>query len=1007
MHENFMKNQKGRRRFKILYCFLFVNFILITSAFAQRMVTGKVTSEDGAAGLPGVNVTLRSGNVGAMTDFDGNYSIEVPSDQAVLVFSYIGFATKEIVVGDNATVDVTLVEDISKLDEVVVVGYGTQSKRNITGAISSVNMEDANKNLPNVSVTQSLTGVAGVQFIGDGRPGQSGSILIRGQNSLSGDNNPLVVLDGIIFNGSLNDINPNDIETIDILKDASSAAIYGSRAANGVILVTSKQGSTAKPSVSLNMFSGLSESANQIKLLSPERYLERRLDWRRASGQEANPDNIDDYLSPVESENYLNGATTNPWDIVTQQGLLNSIDLNISGRSENVNYYLSSSFSDNKGLVFNDREKRSTFRSNVDVRLTDWIKTGINAIYTRRDLSGQQGSLRNAYRSSPFGTFFNEDGSPTQFPVPSEQAVTNPIWESSLTNNEDISNNLFTNFYAELNSALFGGNISYRLNFSPNLRWSHEYDYVRQDEYVDFNNTSASKFNRNNYDWLLENIVTYKKTLGTDHAFDLTLLYSRNHTESESTTAEADQLSIDGLGFNNLGLGTILTNSSFGQKTEGVSYMGRLNYQFLNRYLFTLTARRDGSSVFSTNNKYATFPSGAFAWIVSDEPFFNDDSFVNLLKFRLSYGAVGNQAISPYQSLSLSDTERYVFGDGGSSSIGVVTSSLGNSNLKWETTYTTNAAVDFNMFNGRIGGTLEFYDSKTQDLLVRRSIPVMGGYTSILTNIGETNNRGIEILLNTVNVKTDKFQWSSNINFSYNRNKIVELFGTDLDNDGKEDDSVANSWFIGQPINSYYDYAFDGIYQVGDSDIPAGSEPGFVRVKDINGDGDITPDDRTIVGSGENPKYVLGLRNTFNYGNLSLSIFVNSMLGWEAPFNLINPLVPDRSFNQIDAGWWTPENQSNNRPGLSYSNPLDTNWYLSRDFIRIRDVALGYEFEGKALEKLKLSSLRISLSGRNLYTFTDWLGSDPENGSGSLNEQGNDDIYPMPRTVSLGLNIGF
>ena len=312
------------------------------------------------------------------------------------------------------------------------------------------------------------------------------------------------------------------------------------------------------------------------------------------------------------------------------------------------------------------------------------------------------------------------------------------------------------------------------------------------------------------------------------------------------------------------------------------------------------------------------------------------------------------------------------------------------------------------MFNGRLGGTVEVYNSKTEDLLVRRSIPVMGGYTNILTNIGEVNNRGIEVLLNTINVKTDKFEWVSNINFSYNRNRIVRLFGTDLDKDGKEDDSVANSWFIGQPISSFYDYSFDGIYQQGDQDIPQGSQPGFVRVKDINGDGKITPDDRTVVGSGNNPDYVLGLRNQFRYGNLSLSIFVNSLLGWKAPFNLLKPGSVDRPFNTIDAGYWTPENGSNTRPGLAYTDPLSTNFYLSRNFVRIRDVSFGYEFDKKTTEKMKLSSLSLSISAKNLYTFTNWLGSDPENGDGSTTSSvDNENVYPMPRTIALGLNIGF
>ena len=435
--------------------------------------------------------------------------------------------------------------------------------------------------------------------------------------------------------------------------------------------------------------------------------------------------------------------------------------------------------------------------------------------------------------------------------------------------------------------------------------------------------------------------------------------------------------------------------------------MGRMNYQFKSKYLLTLTIRRDGSSVFSVNNKYATFPSGAVAWIVSDEPFLEKSQVINSLKLRLSYGSVGNQAIAPYQSLSLSETQRYVFGNGGSSSLGVVTSTLGNDNLKWETSYIGNLAIDFSLFERRISGTIETYNSNTKNLLVRRTIPVMNGFNSILTNVGETNNRGLEITLNTVNIQTNRFQWKSTLSFSHNKNKIIHLFETDLNHDGKEDNSVANSWFIGQPINSYYDYVFNGIYQEGDTDIPPGSQPGFVRVKDLNGDKVIDSKDRTVVGSGVNPKYQIGLSNTFSYGHLSLSIYVNSMEGWIAPFNLINPLVPGRSINQLDAGWWTPENKSNMRPSLTYSNPLGTSWYVSRDFIRIRDLSLAYEFDKNILNKIRLTDLRLFASVKNLYTFTKWLGSDPESGGEYSDQQGNDQLFPMPRTFALGLNVSF
>ena len=507
--------------------------------------------------------------------------------------------------------------------------------------------------------------------------------------------------------------------------------------------------------------------------------------------------------------------------------------------------------------------------------------------------------------------------------------------------------------------------------------------------------------NEKTFDWLLENIITYKRSIGRDHAFDVTLLYGRNHSELESTTATAKLLSTEVLGYNDLSLGNVLTTLSSASGYEGISSMARLNYLFRNKYILRLISRRVGSSVFALNNKYATFPSGSVAWIISDEPFMNKAGFVNMLKLRLSYGSVGNQAIKPYQSLSLSGITQYVYGDGGPTSIGVYPSTIGNNDLKWETTYKTNAAIDFNLFKGRLNGVIEVYNSKTVDLLVQRTIPTLTGFNNIFTNIGEVNNKGLELTLNSINISKNKFEWSSSVVFSTNKNKIVHLFGADTDKDGKEDDDLTNNWFIGQPINSYYDYMFDGIYQEGD-EIPAGYKPGWVRLKDVTGDKKIDPKDRTIIGSGVNPKYRFGITNNFRYGNLSLSIFINAMTGWISPFSLLNPGTTGRSLNQLDDGWWTAENKSNTRASLVYTNPLKHSWYISRDFVRIQDVSLTYNFSRSIIDKFRASDLKVFVSGRNLHTFTNWLGSDPESGGSTAA-----DLYPMPRSIVFGLNMGF
>ncbi|WPU96243.1 TonB-dependent receptor [Mucilaginibacter sabulilitoris] len=981
----------------------------LSNSFDDIKVHGVVTDSKGTT-LPGVSIKIKGTNKGTITDMNGAYSITAPAS-GVLVFTFIGFASQELAVKAENTVNVKLLEASNSLDAVVVVGYGTQSKRLVTGAISKVDLAQT-RSLPNTNVTEALRGrVAGVQFTSNGRPGQNGSILIRGPRSLSGGNDPLIVVDGIFFNGNLSDINPNDIESIDVLKDASAAAIYGSRAANGVILVTSKKGTSDKPVVTLNSYYGVSEIARTIKLLSPERYIEKTLDYLKESGQAVKPD-IADNLTSVEAENYRAGKSLDPWQEATQDASISSVDLSVAGKSGKTSFYNSASYTNEKGLMYNDNQKRITLRSNIENQVNDWLKIGMTATFVNRDLSGISADLNSLYYSSPYGNWFYPDGQPTQFSVTTETISGNPLRSSILTTNSEVSQNLFSNFYGIVNIPAIKG-LSYRVNFSPNYRWDHNYNAVRQDIHVTNNTKSASKFNQQSYDYVLENIVTYNRRINDDHYFDVTLLYGRNRNRFENTTATASQLSTDALGYNSLTFGGIQTVASAAQDVNGISSMARINYNYKEKYLVTLTARRDGSSVFAKNNKYATFPSAAIGWIASEEGFLKDSKTISLLKFKLSYGAVGNQAISPYQSISLSNTNNYVYGNPGITALGVYPANMANDNLKWETTYTSNLAVDFGLFNNRINGTVEVYNSDTKNLLVRRIIPVMTGYTSVQANLGATNNKGIDIAINTVNVKSSKFEWLSNFTVSMNKNKIVHLYRSDVNGDGKEDDDLANNWFIGHPITSYFDYVFNGIYQQGDA-IPANSQPGFVRLKDLNGDGVINASDRTIVGSGGQPKFRGGIGNTFNYSGFSLYVFVNAMLGWTSDFILLDPNStrsensPGRALNQIDAGWWTPENKSATRPSLVYTNTAGHNYYVSRNFARIQDVSLSYNFPKKITDRLKLGSLRAYVSGKNLYTFTNYPGSDPEiiTATGTAaNIKAN--MYPLARTISFGFNVGF
>ena len=696
----------------------------------QGKITGTVTDSDGNP-VPGATVLVEGTTIGTATDPSGNFSLDVPQG-AVLILSFVGYKTQRIDVNNQTHFNITLDDDTSALDEFVVVGYGTVERREITGSIASIGRQEIVSE-PTYSFESVLQGrAAGVDVVADSyRPGAGSTVRIRGARSLVAGNDPLIVMDGIPIEGNLMDINPSDIESIEILKDASATAIYGSRGSNGVILITSKQGHSEKPTIRFNAYYGVSDWSHKLDLYGPESYLQRRADFMEQNNITPNPSNPYD-LEANELEMLDNGTTIDPWEEISQSAQQQSYNISVSGQTDRTNYFISGNYTKEEGLIYGDKASRLSARVNLENEIADWLTIGLNSQYAQRDESGVNANVRQAYWLSPYAKLYNEDAESglVYYPVFGETLVQNPLFNSWTMDNEEVYNNLFANMYALIEVPFIEG-LSYRLSYNPNLRWERDYSFwpIFQQEGVR-NNGQGRKINVNRWNWQLENILTYKKEFGK-HAFDLTLVYGIDHGEQEETMVQAQGFPNDRNSYHNLGIATTITTDTEASRRDGISSMARLNYRFNERYLLTGTVRRDGSSVFG-DNKYGVFPSVAAAWIMTDEPWM-DVSFLDMLKLRVSYGEVGNQSISSYSSLDRLDSENYVFGDGSNTYVGLFPSPdfMPNPNLRWESTVSANFAVDFSMLKDRVWGTVEYYNMNTDDLLLYRSLPDMTGFYGI------------------------------------------------------------------------------------------------------------------------------------------------------------------------------------------------------------------------------------------------------------------------------------
>ena len=996
----------AERKNRILSLLFFFMAFISVQVYAQDIkISGTVISGSDNYPIIGANILVKGTTIGTITDVDGNFSFEAPKG-STLVVSYIGYQSQEMQVSGNAPIKIVLSEDSEKLDEVVVIGYGSQKKSDMTGGIVAV----GNEKLQMVSTNNLMDKLAG-QVPGlnitmeKASPSEDQVLRVRGENSLTADNSPLIVLDGIPYSGSLGDIDPDNIENLSVLKDASSAAIYGSRGANGVILIQTKKGKKGTATVSYKGQIGLSQPERRVDVMKgPEyvKFLQDQWAYMNYNGVIKNPEDI---LNVSEIENWKNGIETDWQDQIFRTALTNSHQISVSGGTEKTTYMASISRLNQEGVVKDTGMKRTNIALNITQQLGNWLTIGMATQAVQKEYGGIQAGISDALCQSPYGQPYNSDGSLNFYPM-DQTLHPNPLADLNATSDK-TARNIFVSTYADAKLPIKG--LSFRTNFGYNYRNKFEASYYGRNTVTGkAKNGSAAIKNQHDWDYTWENVLKYELQLGK-HKFDATGLFSMQQTSQEISEQKGTSFVNDDSEYHNMaGAEENKTVTSELTETAMLSYMLRLNYNYANRYLFTATGRSDGYSAFGTNNKYAFFPSLAAAWNISSEEFMEStNSWMDMLKIRLSWGSNGNQAIKAYQTLDRLKLTNYIWGDKGTTVNGVILSynSIGNPNLKWETTRTVNAGVDFSFFNSRLSGSVDFYVSNTSDLLMSRTVPIMNGYNSIMDNVGETRNTGIELALNSVNMENKDFRWSTSYNFSLNRDKIIELRG-----DGKDD--ITNKWFIGEPVKVYYDYNVVGTWQENDNflnadgkEIQKGAKPGHAKLEDVDGDGTITAKDKKIIGS-KLPSFTMSLGNTFTYKDFTFSFLLNGVFGawkemidynfdrWSSKYNYISGM-----------DYWTPENPTNAMTSPGYVPYDKHSFYKKMNYVRIKNITLGYNIPKTILNPVGISALNVNLSVNNLYTFS--------NVKNALNFDGTDynanivSCYPTARSFMLGLNLIF
>jgi TonB-linked SusC/RagA family outer membrane protein len=1043
-------------------------------------VTGRVVDADTNEPLMGVTVFVVGTQRGTTTGTDGRFTLEVPDGSEVLAFSFVGYVRQEVAIGDNTEFNIRLSSDVAMLDDVVVVGYGVQRRAEVTGSVTSIRAEMI-QGTPTSSFENALQGrLAGVNVAeSTGEPGAAPQIIIRGVGSISAGNEPLYVIDGVPIGQNFNlqqnvgsqnpnftatrvnplaTINPNDIESIEVLKDASAAAIYGSRGSNGVILVTTKRGRTnSPPQVNFRSYVGVSSAFNTPDLMNAEELIAYTKDARNNTylrqqdptnpaspffNPQYNPDTnagreasgaTGNHLIP---EAYVNwdGTDTDWLDLVMDTAVLQNYDMSVSGGGENFTYFLGGGFMDQAGIIDGSAFNRYSINTNLTADLSERIQVGIglNAAFTEHDrksanapyFGNPPGIIYSALTQSPVVSPFNSDGTYRQL-----EGSHNDLGGATTTTNHPLA---VRDYIDELinNNRIFG-NIFGTYNFMENLRFKtmvgYDIDNYQRSFYQGTQffyrggaprpyaeSTSAQGFN-----WLWENTVDYQTSFGEDHRVDALIGFTAQKQRDERNRVIAQNFPDDQV--RTVNGGQITGGDQFIEEWSLVSYLARVNYVFKNRYLVTATVRSDRSSRFGTNNQTGIFPSGSIGWLVTNESFMQDQNLFNELKPRLSYGVTGNFLIPNYGSIGLISSDNYVFGDQLVS--GASPSTLGNADLTWETTRQFNVGLDYAILDDRIYGSFDYYISNTEDLLLEVNIPAVTGFTRALTNIGEVENKGFEIQLTSRNT-VGAFQWSTDFNFATNKNKVLKL--------GPEGDAILvpgaagirHITRVGAPIGSYYGYQVDGIFQTQEEidnapvDTQGNPTPGDFRFRDVNGDGVIDADDRTIIGD-YHPDFTWGITNRFNWRNLDFSFFIQGVEGRDVlnltSRHLRNGEANFGSYAILNDRWISPEQPGNGidpkaeRASGGNNNRESSYQVEDGSYIKLRNITLGYNLPMDLIGNFA-SRVRLYGSVTNVAIWTDYLGFNPEvnlSQSSGLTPGEDYGAYPLSRSFQFGIDISF